>query len=194
MSDVNPYAPPPPVEDKFGGYSGYSSWENTGVWRQGNLLVMAKNATLPPRCVKNNEPTAGRLKRNLTWTPQWLILLFLCVGPIPYIIVALILQKTAKIEIGLSEEWRGRRNRAMMIAWLIALAAIGMFVGGVAFFEQTAGVLLIAGVFTILGALIYGTTAARMVSPKCIDDHFAWIKGVCPAYLDTLPEWTGPQR
>jgi hypothetical protein len=194
MSDVNPYASPPIVENQFSGFAGPGKMDADGLWRQDNLLVMAKTATLPGRCVKSNEPTAGRLKRNLTWYPQWLVVLLLCVGPIPYIIVALILQKTAKIEIGLSEQWRGRRNRALLIGWLIALAAVGLFVGGIAFVDDGGVALIPISILALLVALIYGTYASRMVSPKFIDDYYAWIKGVCPEYLSTLPEWPGPKH
>jgi hypothetical protein len=46
--------------------------EGRGVWQDGKILVMAKVARLPSRCVKCNEPATYRLKRSLSWHSQWL--------------------------------------------------------------------------------------------------------------------------
>ncbi len=45
--------------------------EGRGVWQDGDILVMAKVARLPSRCVKCNEPATNRLKRSLSFGP-WL--------------------------------------------------------------------------------------------------------------------------
>ena len=62
-SSENPYAPPltaPIVYDA-------EIVADTALWRQGNVLVMRKGSQLPARCVKSNQPTDRRLKRNLYW-------------------------------------------------------------------------------------------------------------------------------
>ena len=52
---------------------------DTGVWRDGDILVMHKEAVLPDRCIKCNAPCNGyRLKRNLSWhRPAWFLLIFI---------------------------------------------------------------------------------------------------------------------
>jgi len=64
MSYVNPYASPfsadcvPPLVT--------AQVVGEALYRQGKLLVMHKQAVLPDRCVKSNQPAHGRrLKRKL---------------------------------------------------------------------------------------------------------------------------------
>src|SRR5205814_9695916 len=96
-----------------------------GVWRSGKVLVAAKGTVFPDRCVKCNAATSPtqRMKRTLYWYPPWVILIILfslLIG----LIVAMIVRKTGKVEIGLCEEHRGKRIRAMLVG---ALLTIGGF-------------------------------------------------------------------
>ncbi len=192
VDDLNPYAPPPLVAEYVSpaGYFG----ESDGLWRQGKLLVMLKEARLPPRCVKSNQPTNQFLKRNLTWHPQWVLLLIL-INILICAIVAMIMQKKATIYIGLSPEWIARRRTCIMIAWGIAALAIVMFVGGIVLAQEYDPAAILIGISPLLliGAAIYGLVGSRMVAPTKIDDRFVWLKGVCPEFLAKLPEWTGPR-
>lgn len=97
--DDNPYKPPQ-VADAI---VDAAVVENYGLWRKGNILVMHKNVQLPDRCVKSNAPTNRRLKRNLSWHHP-AVFLSILISPLIYIILALILRKTANIYIGLSDE------------------------------------------------------------------------------------------
>src|SRR4030095_11876879 len=72
-----------------------------GVWRSGKVLVAAKGTVFPDRCIKCNAATqpSQRMKRSLYWYPPWVILIILfslLIG----LIVAMIVRKTAKVEIG----------------------------------------------------------------------------------------------
>jgi hypothetical protein len=191
MSDVfrpdfnNPYAPPkvaPPIAD-------YRTEENKGLWQKGNLLVMHKRAPLPARCVKSNMPAERRLKRNLYWHHP-AIYLSILISILVYIILALVLRKSATIHIGLSEEWFARRRNAIAISWLLALGSIGAFIAGAATVEQDWGVALIAfSPLVFLIGVLYGLIGARMVVAKRISDDYVWLKGVCPEFLSGLPHW-----
>lgn len=188
---VNPYAPPPIVAEQvnvlgLGGQDG-------GVWRSGKLLVMHKSARLPARCIKSNEPSERSLKRNLVWYPQWIILTILIAWPI-FLVLALILQKKATIEIGLTEAWVRRRRQRIAITWGVALLGVALFAIAIALLDATDGgssILMLAALAALIGALIYGTTAARLVSPTKIDDRFVYLKGACAEYLAQFPEWPG---
>ena len=182
----------------------YQSWDGTGLiyeaevieqgglWRQGTLLIMDKLATLPDRCVKSNVPTERRLKRSLSWHHPSIFLAVLA-GLLIYVLLALVLRKTATIWIGLSEEWFARRRRAMIISWMFVLISIAMVTGGIATIDRSSafGWLIGGGVVLFLVGAIYGLVAARMVSPTRITDTHIWLKGVCPEFLHSLPEWPG---
>lgn len=187
----NPYAPPqtvvpPVIAQPMGGPPG-------GVWRHNNLLVMHRMATLPPRCVKSNEPTERTLKRKLYWHAPW-IYLAIIPGVLVYAILASILSFRATIYIGLSEKWIWRRRWIMLASWSLVFASVGMFFGAAAAERDTSTgpVLFLSGGALFIGSMIFGLIACRLVHVKKMDHHYIWLKGVHPEYLDQLPHWPYP--
>jgi hypothetical protein len=183
---VNPYEAPREV-----GYQPLSGPPAfAGLWRQGNLLVMHKQAPLPNVCLKSNQPATGRLKRSLSWHhPAIFLLVF--VSPLIYIIVALIVRKTATIHIALSDEWLARRRRRMLIAWNLVVVSIVLFIGGVASFDnQPWGTLaMICSIVLFLGAAIYGLISCRMVWPQRMTGDYIWLKVGNAEFLNRLEPW-----
>jgi predicted RNA-binding Zn-ribbon protein involved in translation (DUF1610 family) len=168
-----------------------------GLWRSGDLLVIRKETKLPERCVKSNQPCSRTLTRKLTWHHPALYLILFLTAIIPYVIVALIVQKRAEIEVGLSEEWFARRRRTILIAWLLILGSIAMPFGVSILLNlrgEVVGWSALAAVVIGLGTAIYGVVAARLVSPAEITDTHVWLKGVHPEYLAELPTWDGHSR
>ncbi len=197
MSDANPYASPitdsgNPFASPQSGSGGYLAGPpGDGLWRKGKLLVMDKFAPLPDRCVKSNQPAGGRtLKRNLSWHHPWVFILLL-ISIWVYVIVALIIRKQATIHIGLSEAWFGKRRKAMLVGWTLALLGIAAVIASFPMMERVsaAPLLLIGGIVAFLGAAIYGLVAARMVVAARINERYVWLKGVHPDFLATLPDW-----
>ncbi len=159
-----------------------------GVWGDGAKLVMSRDAELPPRCVKCNVPTHLRLKRKLSWHHPALYLIIL-VALLIYFIVAMILRKSATVEIGLCDEHQAKRRRDVWIT--IALVIVGVLGVVLAMgFEDL--MYLLIGFVALFAALIYGIAVARVVAPAKIDDRFVWLTGVNKQYLNELPQWPGP--
>ncbi|MEK6280034.1 MAG: hypothetical protein AABN95_06735 [Acidobacteriota bacterium] len=158
-----------------------------GVWRHKATLVMSKDALLPDRCVKCNVPTPGRLKRKLSWHHPaiYIIVLF---AILIYLIVALILRKTATVDIGICDEHRAKRRRNILITWVLFVLGVGGFILAITTEDPT---YLLFGTVALFGALIFGLVAVRIVTPSKIDDKFVWLKGVNKEYLDELPQWVG---
>lgn len=158
-----------------------------GAWRDGNALVMHKQGDLPDRCVRCNAPANGiRLKRDLSWHHPAIYLIILA-GLLIYVIVALIVRKTAKIEVGICKRHRSRRRIGIAVAWLMALLGIATFFLTT---EQHAWPVIV-GLLLILLSLIVGMIASRVVTPKKIDDSYVWLTGVHPDYLAQLPPVSG---
>ena len=193
MSEINPYESPRSPEPAV--VAELVEPESGGVWRQGNVLVMHKRATLPDRCVKSNQPAHGRkLKRDLYWHHPWIYLTIL-ISLLIYIILALILRKRAIVYIGLSEQWFAKRRRAIVIGWGLVLVSGVLVVLGFGMFgelNEYAGVVILLGFVVFLVGAIYGLIAARMVAPKRITDDYVWLKGVHPDFLAELPVWPYP--
>lgn len=157
-----------------------------GPWREGNLLVLEKGTELPDRCLKCNAPAGGyRLRRNLSWHPPWVYILGL--SPIIYIIVALLIRKTAKVGGGLCEAHRKTRRRVILTAWVLILAGLGLavFAGN----RNLHGGVMAFGLIGALVVLIWAVLSTRVLDPARITKQAVWLKGVCPAFLDEQPVW-----
>ncbi len=185
MDDFNPYAAP---EAALSSESiGIESDEGRGVWRDGKTLVMAKPARLPSRCIKCNEPATYRLPRSLSWHSPFLyfLLILMLLGLILFLITALIVRETAKIQVPLCEEHRRKRSNAILTAWIISLSGIALFFAP-AFDEQLVP-LVFVGIAMLLFGLIYGSFQSQVVTPKKIDKTHVWLNNVGPLYLASLP-------
>lgn len=188
--DFNPYAAPTAKVGRSPLMGG------PGLWREGNRLVMRKDAELPDRCVRCNEPAHGyRLKRRLSWHHP-AFYLFLLFNLIIYVIVALIVRKTAKIEVGLCEAHVRARTRAILVGWLGSLGGIGLMIFGAMNSgpgaQNDLGWMILVGLLLLLVSLIFGASKAPPVVPTRIDANFVWLKRVSPAFLAALPDVPPP--
>lgn len=188
MNEFNPYAAP--VAEILEGPYTHST---VGLWRDGDILVMSKDAELPNQCLKCNGPTNGRrLKRQLSWHPQgyYLIVLF---NLLVYILVAMVVRKTAKVLIPICELHRRRRIRAIALGWLLSLGGIAVIIGGAtsgtARNETASGVILAIGFVMIVVGLVYGMAGSRVCTVHKIDKSFVYFRKVKPEFLNTLPDW-----
>lgn len=162
------------------------------VFRHGEYLILHKDAQLPDRCVKSNQPTNQRLLRRLTWHHPALYLLIF-VGVLIYIIVALIVRQTVTINLPLAARYKSRRLRWMALAWSMVLCSLAVLWIGIAQSDnlgQDSNLLLpflfIAALF--IAALI-GIYKCRVVYPKRIADGYVWLGGVCEEFRREYPEW-----
>jgi hypothetical protein len=187
MDEFNPYAPPS-ADDILEPYVPDAG----GLWRDGSLLVMTKTARLPDRCLKCNMPAGGwTLRRRLSWHPPAYYLLFFFCNVIIYIIVALIVRKTATVYVPLCEIHRQRRRRAIILGWILSLAGLGIVVAGGSSDAEYSGAVIFGGLILTLGAIIGGIIGSQVGAPRRIDDRFVWLKKVDPAFLGELPAWEG---
>jgi hypothetical protein len=156
-----------------------------GVWRDhNNLLVIHKNAFLPDRCVKCNAPTNGAyLHRKLSWiNPAWYLLVF--AGWLIFLIVYLIIRKTAEVDLGLCDTHRTKRRTEIVIGWFITLAGVVSMVLGLS--SDILG-LFFLGLLAIIGSIIYVSYAASLITVSRMDDHYVWIKRVNKDFVDSFP-------
>lgn len=155
------------------------------IWRSKSVLVMTKQAPLPDRCVKCNAPTQLTLKRKLRWHHPALYILILG-GFLFYVILALVLSKSATINVGLCQTHAAARKRDILITWILVLLSFACF-----YFAATTETmnLLFAGLTLFLGGVIYGVVKSRVVAPQKIDDHYVWLTGLNANYLEQFPEW-----
>jgi hypothetical protein len=155
-----------------------------GVWRDGDMLVMQKTARLPERCIKCSLPTNGsHLRKKLAWHHPALALLVLA-GVLIYLIVAMIVRKTAVVDISLCEDHLRKHRIAVIGTWLIFLLGIAFMVLAISAESLgTAGF----GMLLLFASAIAAATWAKVVHVKKIDDYYVWLRGVDESFLALLP-------
>ena len=186
MATHNPYAP-----SKASLKSNPAPIGGETAWCDGNQIVMMPGGSLPHRCVKCNEPAAEPTKtRKVYWHHPALYLLVLGYALL-YIIVALIVRKTAEINPGLCEEHNKKRLMWIAIGWIGALSGLFVvpFLG--ALIGADGGLWALFCIAWFLGFAITGTVKARILYPKKIDSNYARLKGADDRYLASLPVFRG---
>ena len=152
-----------------------------GYWRDGKRVAMDRNAALPDRCLRCDEPADGyRRTVKLTHVPLGTELM---VGAIAYAFA-----KQARVEVGLCE--RHRRSRGINTA-LVSLAVMG---ASILVFTQVHAtdvllpLLATAGLIGGVIGLIYVAVGTRLVRATRITDTHVWLKGAGEPFLASLPD------
>jgi hypothetical protein len=163
-----------------------------GVWRQGDRIVTMREVDLGDLCVKCGAPSDGwRWNKTLYWHEPWVYALILP-GILIYAICALVLRKSAKVSVGLCPVHRKRHYLGVLLTWVLSLAGLGGFIGGIAVAAESKTpqygmALIFLSFFLIIAAVVVSSMMARVLVPKKIDDHYAWLGGANDAFLRTLP-------
>jgi hypothetical protein len=155
-----------------------------GICREGRYLVIpARGASLPARCVVCNQATDRRAQRKLYWHPSGYYLLIL-ISVVIYVIVAVIVRKRAYFELGICEQHAIRRRLGLWLGWLgTPVCLIGLFVANAADIKSTLLYTMLALGFA--ACPFTGFALARVVSAKRIDESQAWLV-VGQAFLDSF--------
>jgi len=161
-----------------------SSASGSSIWRRGSVLAFHKSATLPDRCIKCNAPAHGcRVNKTLYWHHPALYLLIFA-GLLVYAIVAIFVRKTAKVSLGFCQSHKLHRTRMLLAGWLLFVLSLGAFFASLA--EKEASLALV-GLTLLIAAVVLSLLGGRFIQLKKIDNHFVYLKGVHPAYLDEFP-------
>jgi hypothetical protein len=164
---------------------GVSSGGAASLWREGKKLVTRSETPFPDRCVKCNAPANGfRLKRVLYWQHPAYYLLILC-NLLIMVIVMLIVRKKAVLHIGLCEKHRKQRQVASITATAAIVVGLTSMIGGL--IHQT-GWIALAGFILLVAGIVTGAVWGRTVGATKIENDTVWVSGVCPAFLNELPE------
>jgi hypothetical protein len=177
--EFNPYAAPEVITGRH--------VERSGYWRDRDALIMTKDAILPGRCLKCDVTTARRLKRTLSWHPTAYYVLLL-LSPILYVIVALIVRKTATVSLPFCDDHVRQRRWAIAVGWLTVLSSIPVIILGTMLGLPSTLVVGI-GLALILAGAFYGVIRSLVAETKKIDKQFVWLTKIHPDFLAKLPDW-----
>ncbi len=183
------------------------SFSTPGVWRDGRLLVIRnRNAQIPMRCIKTNQPVSGLTRLDLVWIQDralWVALL-VALGLIGHLIAKSTFMKTIPVQLPLSQKWHSRHVRIGRIGrvviaggvWVFLIGALAcvlaMFWGVSESFSQAAILFLLLMPLVVIMTAIFMLAFHRPIAVvrKLNRDH-TWIGGADSQFLDSLPEWSG---
>jgi len=172
---ANPYAPPSAAPH------GTPLAPTGDLFRDGSLLVARDGAPFPDRCVRCNEPAEGyRLKKTYYWhPPAWYLLIFASI--LIYAIAAVIVRKKATFAVSLCPRHRSRRVRLIALGIGIPVLALVAWIGSG---NDAMGLILLVGI--LVGAVL-AILGAQTMTPKRIEEGYAYLKGAHPDFLARLP-------
>jgi len=172
---ANPYAPPSAA------FHGTPLAATGELFRDGNLLVVRDGAPFPDRCVRCNEPAEGyRLKKTYYWhPPAWYLLILASI--LIYAIAAMIVRKKATFAVSLCRRHRSRR--VLLIALGIGIPVLALAAWIISGNDFMGPILMIA----ILVGSVLAVVGAQLMTPKRIEDGYAYLKGAHPEFIASLP-------
>jgi hypothetical protein len=157
--------------------------------REGKVLFLAKGAQLPPFCIKCGQTATTSLKKKFYWHPTWMFV-FILVGIIVYIIVALIARTRMDVQLPLCDRHsvRYRRMRTvaatlMIVGPLLLLAAFSL----PAEYTGVSAVSALAGVSLLLAGMILWLVAGQILRATFIGVQGGRFRGASEQFLDHLP-------
>jgi drug/metabolite transporter (DMT)-like permease len=185
MDEHNPYAP---SRASLQGAAASPADGNGGIWRDGNVLVLLPDATLPHRCVKCNEPAEPPTReRKVYWHNPWIYVLVL-LNLLIYAVVALIVRKKAVIAPGLCPTHKARRRTGIAVGWVLFLGGLALvFIG----FGQGSANSGFSGLVLLLASALTAVYATRILRPVRIDSSYVRLKGCGSGFLDSMPPFAG---
>lgn len=158
------------------------------VWRSGRLVLVSVGSDLPERCVKcNASEDLFRLRRKLYWHhPAIYLALFFYV--LLYAIIAVIVRKSATVQVSLCRQHRNRRRLLIGCAIGCLVAAVGVVFGLASW--RVENLLWLLAPLLVIASIVLGVMS-RVVYATKIDDKFVKLAGTDPRFRESLPQWVG---
>ena len=158
------------------------------VWHERKTVIARKDAVFPPRCVKCNLPVEGNpIRRTFYWHHPGLFALILA-GILVYAIIAIVLRKKGVVHFYVCPKHRQRRLIGLLLGWTGGIGGPVIAIAGAA---NNSGALATVGIAVFIAGIV-AALFARVLYPKKIDDHFVWLSGAGPEFLQSLSEVPAP--
>jgi len=174
-AEVNPYASPA----EAGGYNTLAA-AGIGMWRDGKLIVMHRDAPFPPFCIKTGQPAEQFRPQRLVWY-----------YPIDW------RSRRLQLHLPLSETaCRAHRIRCISGVAAISLPAVALVAQAIFMRIYSVGAFRIMGTvygfLWLAGVLFAALTAwrdSRLLKFVRVREDYLWLSGADRRFLNHLPLW-----
>lgn len=160
-----------------------------GARRVGQQFVVPRaGVPLPPNCVKCGKPTQDTLNKTFWWHNP-VIYAIILVSPIIYIIVAMIVRKTCRLNVPVCEEHRSSYKSKRWVGGILMLASIPLWIAIAAAgngSDDAVGIgALVFFLAFFVGLIVFAV--ASLIKPSNMDEQTATFKGADESFLQLLP-------
>lgn len=165
---------------------------SSAIVRQGSKLIFAAPAPgqaveLPPMCIRCGVASNGKpLKKTFYWHHP-AIYLVLLISPIIYVIVALVVRKTMKVNVPLCLEHAKRRSIWVTLAWVLPLIGLADAII-LPQFNVDGGIVALLTTALVLAGLVIWAVVGSPIRPKFIDQSRGEFSGFCEVFLQQFSE------
>ena len=105
-------------------------------------------------------------------------------------IVALIIRKTAKIQVPLCDRHVSKRWKMIGAAWFLCLGGLALAIvgGSSSTTQEMSSACAVIGIVTFLVGLVVSAILSQLIVVKKIDNHLIWLKKINRSFLNELQE------
>ncbi len=159
-----------------------------GAWASGNLLIVSRDAVLPPFCVKCGRPAEPNLfPKKFSWHPQW-VYIFILFAILIYAIVATVISKKMKLKVPLCAKHMEKYKTLRLAAAALLLGCIPeMILASVYLPEAYTGYGIAAGFAALIAGLVCLIMFGALLRPTRIDEYYGYFANAGPDFLRMLP-------
>lgn len=172
MADTNPYAPslvPQPQQD--------FAEAGVGLWRDGDLVVMHRDAAWPAVCIRTGEPAVGWFPTKISrMAPgSWLR------------------SETIRFRIPVGRRWHWLTTRLRVGLLTAGLISLGALVTSAFYFDRFPNSLSLSialgGGVTSIALILTSSGLAELVTLRRDRGNYLWLTGPSEKFLEQLPVW-----
>jgi len=159
-----------------------------GAWAYGKQIIAARDAVLPPFCLKCGRPAVPEpLRRRFSWHQPW-IYVFLLIALLLYAILAATLSKRMTLDLPLCEAHREKYKALRAASAALLLGAVPEIVVAAVYLPESHKVLgITAGALSLVAGCVCLSLWNRILWADRIEDQFGYFSKACAGFLERLP-------
>jgi hypothetical protein len=155
---------------------------------------------LPPVCMVCGAPATVRKIKQFSWQPQWVILILLLAGPLPYVIVALIMTKRQKVDTPLCDRhstywWLFPTLLVLTLVAILGSGVVGLIAVDIITNASRPGigdysglVCLVTGGVGIVWLIVAAVLSFRRIRPQEISERHIELVKVSRQFANAIEE------
>jgi hypothetical protein len=159
-----------------------------GAWAHGDRMIAARDAVLPPYCLKCGRPAGPDfLRRQFSWHQSW-IYAFLLIAVLAYAILAAILSKRMTLRLPLCAVHLQKYKALRAASAVLLLGGLAeLVVAGTVLPADHMAIGITAGLLALVAGCVCLAQSNGVLRVDRMDDSFGYFSKACEGFLLRLP-------